>query len=65
MTKKKKYISHLIPILKKESLKIGEISSLIWTLTATFLVNKVVPLYYRALDKCKTPALKKSNSNIE
>ena len=40
--------------LQKESLRIRELVSLIGTLTATFPGNKLGPLYYRALDKCKT-----------
>ena len=51
--------------LQRESLKIRELASLIGTLTATFPGNKLGPLYYRALDKCKTYALKKSKGNFE
>ena len=63
--RKDKIQSHVIPILRKESLKTRELASLIGTLTATFLGNKLGPLYYRALDKCKTYALKKSKGNFE
>ena len=51
--------------LEKESLKIREVTSLIGTLTATFPGNKLGPLYYRALDKSKTYALKNSKGNFE
>ena len=50
---------------EKESLKIRELASLIETLTVTFPGNNLGPLYYRAFDKCKTYALKKSKGNFE
>ena len=45
--------------LERESLKIRQLASLIGTRTITFLGNKLGPLYYRALDKCKKYALKR------
>ena len=65
MTKKMKYRDHVISYLKKESLKIKELASVVGTLTATFPRNRLGLLYYRALDKCKTYALKKSMGNFE
>ena len=63
--KKEKIQQWCISFLEKESLKIRELASLIGTLTATFVGNKLGHLYYRALDKCKTSALKKQNSNFD
>ena len=51
--------------LEKEFLKIRVLASLIGTLTATFPGNKLGPLQYRALYKCKTYTLKKSKGNFE
>ena len=51
--------------LEKEFLKISELASLIGIVTATIPENKLGPLCYRASDKCKTRALKKSKSNFE
>ena len=50
---------------EKESLKIREPASLIKTLSATFSGGRLDPLYYRALDKCKTRSLKKSKENFK
>ena len=63
--KKEKIEKSCDSYLVKESLKIRELASLIGTLTATFPKNRLGPLYYRALDKCKTRALKKSKGNFE
>ena len=49
----------------KEVVKDQELASHMGTLTATFPENKLVPLYYRALDKCKTSGMKKSKDNSE
>ena len=40
--------------LEKDSFTIRELSSLIGTLTSTFLGNKFVLRYHQRLDKCKT-----------
>ena len=52
--KKEKIQKSCNSYLEKDSLKIRELASLIGSLTATFPGNKVGPLSYRALDKCKS-----------
>lgn len=63
--KKKKIQKACNIYLEKESLKIRELVSLIEVITATFPENNIGPRYYRALDKFKTRAPKKSKGNFE
>ena len=57
--KKEKIQKSCNSYLEKESIKTRELFSLIGTLISTFVGNKLCPLCYWPLEKCKTRALKK------